>query len=78
MRKQCRLTLSPVGWYLLVLPQSVGASKPTVRNESELLLSVVKVIPTGITERVGYRVVEPLGWGRRLELLPVSTGIYWQ
>ncbi|HEO2772150.1 TPA: hypothetical protein VBK33_002136 [Streptococcus agalactiae] len=56
----------------------MGASKPTVRNESELPLSVVKVIPMSITERVGNRVVEPLEWGRRLELLSVLTGIYWQ
>ncbi|HEN0123334.1 TPA: hypothetical protein U6533_000842 [Streptococcus agalactiae] len=62
----------------MVLSQSVGASKPTVRNESELPLSVVKVIPMSITERVGNRVVEPLEWGRRLELLSVLTGIYWQ
>ncbi|ETJ94223.1 hypothetical protein HMPREF1256_1767 [Streptococcus agalactiae BV3L5] len=47
----------------MVLSQSVGASKPTVRNESELPLSVVKVIPMSITERVGNRVVEPLEWG---------------
>ncbi|EMB53407.1 hypothetical protein SMU9_06527 [Streptococcus mutans 1ID3] len=57
-----------------VLFQSVRASKPTVRNESELPLSVVKVNPAGITERAGVGAVEPLEWGRRLELLIVTTG----
>ena len=57
-----------------VLSQSVRASESTVRNESELPLSVVKVNPAGIAERAGIGAAEPLEWGRRLELLIVTTG----
>ncbi|OOP42386.1 hypothetical protein BHU76_04990 [Enterococcus faecalis] len=39
---------------VFVLIQSVGASETTVRNESELLLSVVKVNTIDIAESIVY------------------------
>lgn len=56
----------------------MGASKLAVRNESELPVSVDKVNPAGITERAGIGVVEPLEWGRRLELMIVLTGGHYR